>query len=227
VGDFVNDGEPELEEEAYSGRIPWVGHSTDDQNRCSTGLPASLVMAGHLLKLAGQTFEQGITDRKQRTSVSDWVDRLHGAADQTLACPHCTGTYFVLESQCPWCDTPAPANVPIRIVRWQPGKGIVEGAVRTIQLPLTREGLVLTRRITEGLTGPSGRTPHVTLQLVDRGVSVQVHGGSKAWVGPIGSTDDALHEVSDRARTIPLAGWMVFFEEQDKPQRVALIGRPA
>lgn len=227
IGDLVNDGEPELEEEAFAGRLPWVGHSTDDRNRCSAGLPVDLVLAGRLMDLARKTFEEGLTDRKRRPSVSDWVDRLHAAADQTVACPACSGTFFVTESACPWCDEPRPSVAPVRIARWQPGKGLVEGAMRLGQLPLTGEGLVLTRRVTEGLTGLAGRAPHVEIATVERGVSVGAHAGCRAWVAAVGRADQERHDVSGRARIVPRSGWMVFFEEPDKPQRVAVIGRPA
>ena len=227
IGDLVSDGEAELEEEAFAGRLPWVGHSTDDRNRCSTGLPADLVLAGKLMDLARKTFEEGVSDRKRRTSVSDWVDRLHAAADQTVACPECSGTYFVTEATCPWCDEPRPSVAPVRIARWQPDKGLVEGAMRLGQLPLTSEGLVLPRRVTEGITGLAGRTPHVEITPVDRGVSVRAHVGCTAWVAPVGKAEHERHDVSGRARIIPPNGWMVFFEEPDKPQRVAVIGRSA
>jgi len=227
IGDLVSDGESDLEEEALAGRLPWVGHSTDDRNRCSTGLPADLVLGGKLVELARKTFEAGVTDRKRRASVSDWVDRLHAAADQTVACRECSGTYFVTESVCPWCEKPRSSMAPVRITRWQPEKGLVEGPTRLGQLPLTSEGLVLTRRVTEGLTGLAARTPHVEIAPVDRGVSVRAVGGLGAWVAPVGKADLERHDVSGRARIIPPHGWMVFFEEPDKPQRVAVIGRSA
>lgn len=227
IGDLVNDGEPELEEEAFAGLLPWTGHSADDRNRCSTGLPAELVLASKLMELARKTFEEGITDRKRRTSVSDWVDRLHATADQTVTCPGCSGGYLVTELVCPWCDEPRPPVAPVRIARWQPDKGIVEGAMRLGQLPLASENLVLPRRVTEGITGLEGRTPHVEITPVDRGVSVRAHAGCTAWVAPVGKADQERHDVSGRARIIPPNGWMVFFGEPDKPQRVALIGRGA
>ena len=227
IGDLVNDGEPELEEEAFAGRVPWVGHSTDDRNRCSTGLPPDLVLAGRLMDLARRTFEDGVTDRRRRPGVSDWVERLHAAADQTVTCSGCGGSYFVTESACPWCDEPRPTVTPVRIARWQPDKGLVEGAMRLGQLPLTREGLVLTRRVTEGLTGLVARNAHVEIVPVERGVSVRAHAGCTAWVAPIGKAHQERHDVSGRGRIIPSNGWMVFFEEPDEPQRVAVIGRSA
>lgn len=226
VGNLVDD-DADLEGPALAGALPWVGHSTDDRNRCSTGLPPELVLAGRLVELARRTFEEGVTDRMRRTSVSDWVERLHAAADQTVTCSGCGGSYFVTESACSWCDEPRPPVAPVRIARWQPDKGLVESTMRLGQLPLTREGLVLPRRVTEGLTGLVARNAHVEIMPVKNGVSVRAYPGCTAWVAPVGKAQEERHDVSGRGRIIPPNGWMVFFEEPDKPQRVAVIGRSA
>lgn len=227
IGDLVNDGEPELEEQAFAGRLPWVGHATDARNVCSTGLPSHLVLGSRLVELARRTFEGGLTDRKQRPGVSEWVDRLHAAADQTVACPGCAGTYFVTETACPWCSEPRPPITLVRIARWQPGKGLVEGATRLGQLPLTAEGLRLPRRVTQGLTGAAAREAQVELMLVERGISVRAMPGFDAWVAPVAGEPADCHPVSGRSRIVPERGWMVFFEDPDRPQRVAVLGRGA
>ena len=225
VGDFVNDGEPDLEEQAFAGKLPWVRHSADDRNICSTGLPPALVMASRLVDLARRTFEDGLVDRKKRPGVSEWVDRLHVAADQTIACPSCAGTYFVTEDACPWCDEPRPAVTPVRIAWWQPGKGLVEGAMRLGQLPMTADGILVPRRISQGLTGAAAREAHVELRLVQRGISVRTFPGLEAWVAPIARAHEEQLPVSGRGRIVPPSGWMLFFEEPDRPQRVGVLGR--
>jgi DNA-binding helix-hairpin-helix protein with protein kinase domain len=227
VGDLVNDGEPELEEQALAGRLPWVGHSTDPSNACSTGLPPDLVMASRLQDLARRNFEDGLTDRKRRPGIAEWIDRLHAAADQTIRCPDCQGTYFVIESVCPWCDEPRPRVVPVKLARWQPDKGLIEGAVRLGQFPLTAEGIVLPRRATLGLSGASAREAHVRIAPVDRGFSVRAMPGTNAWVAPVAKAHLERHPVSGRGRIVPPTGWMVFFEDPDQPQRVAVLGRTA
>lgn len=227
VGDLVNNAGPELEEQAFAGKLPWVRHSTDDRNACSAGLPPDLVLASRLLDLARQTFEAGLTDRKERPGVSKWVDRLHAAADQTVACPGCSGTYFVTETACPWCDDPRPRMAPVQITRWQPGKGLVDGPKRLGQLPLTAEGLRLPRRVTQGLTGAAAREAHVEIMPVERGISVQAMPGFEVWVAPVANANEERHLVSGRNRIVPPNGWMVFFEEPDQPQRVAVLGRSA
>jgi DNA-binding helix-hairpin-helix protein with protein kinase domain len=227
VGDLVNDGEPELEEAAFAGRLPWVGHTTDDQNACSSGLPPELVLGGRLVELARRTFEEGLTERLRRPSVSEWVDRLHAAADQTVACRSCGGTYFVPEAACPWCEEPRPPVTPVRIAWWQPGQGVLETRTRLGQLPLTAEGLLLTRRITEARTGLSAREPHVEIVPLERGVSVRTRPGSQAWVAPLSKAAEERHPVSERGRIVPPSGWVVFFGDPSQPQRVAVIGRAA
>lgn len=225
IGDLVNDGEPELEEEAFAGRLPWVLHSTDDRNVCSTGLPPDLVLASRLVELARKTFELGVTDRLARASVAEWVERLHGAADQTVRCAGCSGSYFVVEKECPWCDEPRGAVVPLRLERWDPEKGLRRGAIKLGQFPLTAEGLELPRRVTEGLSGIAGREPHLSLKMVSRGVTIRAAAGREAWVLPAGGAGDDVHKVGGRARTIPRDGWIVLFEDPARPQRAAVIGR--
>ncbi len=233
VGDMVTDGEPEMEERAFAGKLPWVGNATDNANRCTTGLPPDLVLGARLLDLARRTFEDGVHDRKARPGVSEWVERLHAAADQTVACAGCAGTYFVTESACPWCDEPRPRTIAVKLARWQPPgpdrqkavTGVVQGAVRLGQLPLTSAGLHIPRRLTQGISGLSAREPHVELALVERGISVRAVAGQQAWVGPVAKADEEPLSVVGRGRIVPPTGWMVFFDEPSGPGRVALLGR--
>jgi hypothetical protein len=44
-------------------------------------------------------------------------------------------------------------------------------------------------------------------------------------VAPVSNALRERHEVSGRGRIIPPTGWMVFFEDPSKIQRVAMIGR--
>lgn len=225
IGDFVHDGEPALEEQAFAGQLPWVGHATDRRNACTRGLPPALVAGPRLVELATRTFERGLADRTQRPGVADWVERLHAAADQTVRCRGCAGTYFVLAQRCPWCDEPLPAVVPVKLARWQPDRGVVTGAVRLGQFPLTSEPLRLTRRDTLGHTGVAAREAGVELTLLDRGISVRAHPGTHAWVAPIAPANAERYPLHERERIVPTSGWLIFFEDPALPQRVALLGR--
>jgi len=224
LGDLVHDGEPELEERAFAGELPWVGNASDPRNASTRGLPPGQVLGSRLVELASRTFEQGLSDRKQRPGVSEWVERLHAAADLTVLCPGCRGTYFVPETYCPWCDVPRPAVIPVRLARWQPDRGLVTGAVKLGQFPLTTESLALTRRDTLGHIGVSAREAHVELALVERGISVRARPGFSAWVAPVAQPQER-HALAERPRIVPPSGWMIFFEDPTTPQRVALLGR--
>lgn len=248
VGDIVDNGEPEEEDNAFAGRLPWVRHSTQDQNFCSSGIQPELVMGGPpkdpkilkirseslLLHLARKTFEHGLNNIKARPGVASWVDALHEAADKTIVCSSCKGSFYVSETECPWCGEPCPTIIPIQIVRWQPKDenlspecGQIVNTVLPMKLPLTNEGVVLTRRVTQGLTGVAGREGHVEIMPVDRGMRIRTLTSLAAWVAPADQTHGKLHDVSSKGRIIPGKGWMIFFEESNKTQRVALIGANA
>ena len=224
VGDLVCDGDPdEMEVQAFEGRIPWVGHSTDDSNRCSAGIQPEHVLAGKLFELARKTFEDGLEERRLRPRISDWVERLHLAADQTLTCPSCRGSYFATEKCCPCCEEPPPFIANTRVEFWQPNQGLVQK--RLGQMPLTSEGLLLSRRVTEGIPGIGGREAHLKLELVEKGVSVQALPGHQAWVARVGKEREGSYSIASKARVISRDGWVVFFKPLDQAQRVLVVGR--
>lgn len=118
LGDYVEEGEPELEEKALRGELPWIDHPDDDTNRSSNGVPRDLVMSTSLRDLAHRCFALSAQDRLKRPGASAWAEKLHEAADQTVLCPACNSTYFFNRTRCPWCDAPRPtfalANVYMR-----------------------------------------------------------------------------------------------------------------
>jgi hypothetical protein len=111
LGDIVTDGEPELEEQALRGELPWIDHPEDDSNRSSLGLPRELVLSPRLRELCQLAFGQGLRDRTVRPGLALWAERLHAAADATIECPACTSGYYVKAKACPWCDTAKPRCV--------------------------------------------------------------------------------------------------------------------
>ncbi|WP_052518789.1 protein kinase domain-containing protein [Archangium violaceum] len=111
LGDTVTEGEPEQEEAALRGEFPWIDHPEDERNRSSLGIPRDVVLSPRLKELCQHTFGRGLTDRLARPGLSTWAERLHAAADATLGCPGCGGTYYVTASACPWCDSAKPAYV--------------------------------------------------------------------------------------------------------------------
>ncbi|MSQ84704.1 MAG: hypothetical protein EXR77_17840 [Myxococcales bacterium] len=224
VGDLVTEGDPEVEELAFAGGLPWVRHQADTRNACTSGLPPELVLAPRLVELARRTFEDGLSDRAKRPGIAEWVERLHAAADQAILCPDCAATYFVTETACSWCDAARPELATLRITRWQPSHGRVEGSTRLGQFPVTRTPLKLPRRVTQGVPGVPGRELHVEFELVAKGVRVRTAPGCGAWAASV-SRDSERYPIDERGRVVPKDGWMVFFDNPDLPQRIAVIGR--
>ncbi len=108
MGDQVREGEPELEDAALEGKLPFIDSSKDRQNVSSYGLPREKVLTTKLQRLFSQTFEQGIQDRWGRPSAEDWLELLEEAADKTAYCKHCGGTSYLSEKRqdtfsCGWC----------------------------------------------------------------------------------------------------------------------------
>ena len=111
LGDTVTDGEPEREEEALRGELPWIDDPEDERNRSSMGLPRELVLSPRLRELCQLAFGQGLRERTVRPGLTLWAERLHAAGDATLECPACTSGFYVTAKACPWCDAPKPRCV--------------------------------------------------------------------------------------------------------------------
>lgn len=132
-GDYVHDGPPEREDEAARGEIPWVYDENNDINRTTRGLPRSMVLTSQLQKLASECFSLSREDRINRPSASMWSDKLHQAADQTLTCPQCKGSYYLNVKNCPWCNFPRPSFVLANIYLRDPSLA-VDGSKTPLQL---------------------------------------------------------------------------------------------
>lgn len=107
IGDFVNNGEPELEEQAYFGKIPWVNHSEDDINKANSGIPTELTISREMMKAFQQTFELGIKSINKRTSINKWIEILTNSQNMLLYCQNknCNNSFFYKkELTCPYCE---------------------------------------------------------------------------------------------------------------------------
>lgn len=107
IGDYVNEGEPELEEEAYLGKIPWVNHSTEDLNKTSRGIPNSLTISKKMMNAFKFSFEQGITQKTKRTSALKWCEILTSASGAIIKCENesCKQYLFYPKNMiCPFCE---------------------------------------------------------------------------------------------------------------------------
>ena len=128
LGDMVRDGEPELEEQALAGRLPWIDDAGDDRNRSSDGIPRDIVLSLRLRDDFGLTFGAGLSDPGARPGLSRWAERLHRAADRVVSCPECSGSYFYDRPLCPWCDVPRPGFVFAAVLLWDPERRKMGGS---------------------------------------------------------------------------------------------------
>lgn len=118
IGDLVHDGDPDLEAKAFAGESPWIDHPTDASNRSSRGIPRSIVLSRGLRELANRSFLTGFRDKKVRPSASEWAEGLRLAANNCLTCDACAGTFYLGESDCPWCGKSSPSYVRMRFRTW-------------------------------------------------------------------------------------------------------------
>jgi len=106
IGDYVNEGEPELEEKAFLGEIPWVSHSSENINTAKSGIPTSLTISKKMMDAFQQTFEKGINQKTIRTSSFKWQEILTGAFDEIIECGNkwCKQNFFFSKKLiCPFC----------------------------------------------------------------------------------------------------------------------------
>lgn len=234
VGDMVEEGEPELEEAAFAGNLPWIDEPADARNRCSRGLDRSIVLSKHLRAHAAATFGPGRTDRMQRTSVAKWTETLHVAADRTLLCAACSSTFFEGRGTCPWCQAAAPRIHQVEVRRWEPGKGLVaplkEAAGIVGTLPWSGGAMEISRRITHGETGLAGRRLGLSLEPSPDGVCVRAPAGSVYAVAKA-SDDAGAATIACSDRGLPVAtkepGYLVHCGPLDARHRVLRIVRSA
>ena len=93
------------------GELPWVDDPDDDSNRATPGLPRQLVLSPRLKAMFHSVFGPGRGDPTKRPRAMKWAERLYGAADATIECPACSGSFYFTSPQCPWCNTARPSFV--------------------------------------------------------------------------------------------------------------------
>jgi len=107
-GDMVLEGEPELEESALRGELPWVDHPNDNRNQLTiTGLPRHLVLNTSLTELFDRCFNKGLSNPVERPSLAEWAEAFEVAVTQILECENCKSSYLYNSNSklnCPFCD---------------------------------------------------------------------------------------------------------------------------
>jgi serine/threonine protein kinase len=122
IGDYVSDGEPELEEQALLGKLPWVDNEDNTINVRTTGLPTFKVIPNTLLKLFRKNFETGLNNPIERPSMAEWFDNLILANNELLKCGNqkCNLLYpYNNIKECPFCGYTPNKVTRIQMRRWE------------------------------------------------------------------------------------------------------------
>jgi hypothetical protein len=115
LGDAVYDHDRLLRDKGYTGRLPWVEHTTDGSNRCRYGVPRQWVLTPALRTLFEEAFEGGLWNPSARPTTGQWRDALFAAAGTTLVCERCRNGFYGAGATCPWCGDTAPPALRGRV----------------------------------------------------------------------------------------------------------------
>lgn len=110
-GSLVNDGEPEVEDEAFRGVHPWINDPDNLDNENFSNLPIQLIENSNLPALFQQTFGLGMHSPIERPTMAQWLEALTEVDEHLFSCPECGG-YSLLpieefnsdEIPCFFCD---------------------------------------------------------------------------------------------------------------------------
>jgi len=234
VGDFVNEGEPELEEKAFAGLIPWVDDTEDDRNRASFGVPREWVLSTRLAEAFDWTFGAGRLTPSERPGAAEWAERLFAAADATIRCPGCGGSFYFNQPRCTWCDAERPTFATAVFHLWDPnhgaGGGILTKPKHGEPRPVivghgavtSTNAFIVTRRLAFDTQGPNADEPVVEASLSRGRISLRSLDGKPYPL--FSASGDRQTVVSDRPQTVSLvpgqASWRLHLGETGRLHRV-------
>ena len=232
MGDLVIDGEPELEQQALEGSLPWVDDLEDQSNSTVHGLPRDIVLSPKLTKLCQRCFGEGLLKPEKRPGVSQWVEDLYSAADFILECPECHSTYYANQKCCPWCGSPRPTLVQLLIKRWEPlldarehQRFLSDQKILAALAFSEHQPLTLTNRTISGRTGTDSHVPAIELRLEKTNIHVRSVNGQCFWLTADGEQQKPV-EVQDSWKRIPTdmkqyGTWLLHFAPLDRSHRLA------
>lgn len=234
IGDFVNEGEPELEEQAFAGLIPWVDDASDAINRASFGVPREWVLSPRLSEAFEQTFGAGRVTPSERPGAAEWAERLFAAADALIPCTECRGDFYFNKPRCTWCDAERPMFATAVFHLWDPNHGPAGGVLTRPQRGKHRPvivghgavtaatNFVVTRRLAFGIQGPDADEPVIEASLLGDRVSLRSLDG-RAYLFS-SSSGERQTEVSARPQSVCLvpgqASWRLHLGEAGRLHRV-------
>ncbi|SCL15067.1 Serine/threonine protein kinase [Micromonospora nigra] len=226
IGDYVNEGEVELEDDAQRGLVPWIDHSTDDRNRTRFGYPADRVLTRRLRDLFRRTFEEGMTDPWARPGAGEWAAALHAAADRCLVCP-CGQSFLAAHPTCPWCRAARPPALTVTVLEQFPR--LTEGPPPllpqddlTLVLQAHRPLLVTNRT---AVRHPEDPTVALLRMEWDGGAEVRVRNCGRSIVRRVPPQGgNGLQLIPGSAAVEHLrAPWWIHFDTELRPHRILVL----
>ncbi len=233
IGNFVHDGEPELEAQAFAGLIPWVDDASDDRNRASFGVPREWVLSPRLSEAFERTFGAGRVTPSERPGATEWAECLFAAADATIPCPVCRGTFYFNQPRCTWCDAERSTFATAEFHLWDPNHGPAGGVLTKPQrgerpvivghgAVTSTTAFIVTRRLAFDVQGPGADEPVVEASLSRDRVSLRSLDGKSYPL--FSASGDRQTVVSDRPQTVRLvpgqASWRLHLGEMGRLHRV-------
>lgn len=112
------DGDPEEENRALRGELPWIDHPDDDSNRAEAGVPRDWVCTQALQALFERCFNAGLNLPTARPMMAEWAEVFEAAAAQLVSCedPDCSSSFFWnKELACPFCGDTVEAARWLRL----------------------------------------------------------------------------------------------------------------
>lgn len=232
IGAEVDEGEPELEDAAHRGELPWIDDPDDPGNRAAPGqgLPRAVVLSPVLRRLFQQCFGPGRLAPEARPSAAEFAVAFRNAESMTLRCRRCSGgaptTYYVSGTACPWCGQRRPPVVLARVGRWDPEAEVpLEGAYGPTRLQVLEEGedgsiTLGPVQVATMAMGEPAATSILLVRLTGSGVEVRSRDGHSYDVrAPDGLTVQPLKPGGVR---LPLpqegdASWRVHADALERP----------
>lgn len=215
LGDAVRDGAPEMEDQALAGRLPWIDDD-DESNRSSDGISRDVVMSQALRDDFRRAFTLGLRNPTERPGLSRWAEHLHRAADRTVVCPDCSGSYYYNFAACPWCDSHRPKFIIAATLLWDPrrSRGCKEGEIKAapglVREPSGKLRVVDAVAISPGQTveltdrithGTSNRTARLRISFTDDRLTFKALDGERWCL----VSSDSRHERHLASRPLDVA----------------------
>jgi len=214
-GDVVLEGEPEGEEAALRGELPWVDHPTNRNNALSIGLPREIALNVPLRGLFERCFNAGLNSPGDRPGLNEWADAFEAATGHCDQCESCGNTFFYNSKQtCPFCDHPQGKDrtillqeyryMPPELLRYGLSEDVPESLIRKECWTRTGKAMVLNISPAELKTLPLGTSlyadarPLCTVQLAKDGLWIEPSAGARISLQR--ASDDKVVEVASRQR---------------------------